>query len=380
LASSAGFEVPADRPVGSLSIAQQQEVEILRALARDARLIVMDEPTARLSMAETEKLHEVIRKLAADGRSVLLISHFLDEVLSVADEMTILRDGRVVRHGPTSAETRGTCIEAMLGRKLGAQFPDQQLPPAEAPVVLQAVGLSGPGFSDVSLTLRAGEIVGLAGLVGAGRSEFARAVIGAAPTTAGRIEIGGSVARFRTPRQGLSEGLVMIPESRRDQGLFYLRPTRENVSVSSLGQFTRLGIVQMGRERRATGEMLGRVSVNASAETPLTTLSGGNQQKVLFARAMLTRPAALLADEPTRGVDIGAKRAIYDILVGLAAEGLAILLISSEMEEIIGLAHRVVVMRGGRVTAELAGDQISQQRILHAAFEAQLDEPMALPA
>ena len=371
LAADAGFDIPADLPVGSLSIAAQQQVEILRALSRDARLIVMDEPTARLSIAEAEKLHAVIRRLVADGRSVLLISHFLEEVLAVADEVTVLRDGRVVRNGLAATQSRASLIEAMLGRKLGAQFPDRRPPPADAPVVVEAISLAGPSFTDISLIVRAGEIVGLAGLVGAGRSEFAQAILGAAPVSAGHVTIGGRVARFSTPRQALREGVVMIPESRRDQGLFYLRPTRENVSVSSLGQFTRLGVVQVGREREATAEILDSVNVNASADAPLATLSGGNQQKVLFARAMLPRPVALLADEPTRGVDVGAKRQIYDILVGLAAEGLAILLISSEMEEIIGLAHRVVVMRGGRVTAELGPGEFDEQQILHAAFEPQ---------
>lgn len=371
LADAAGFDVPAERLVGSLSIAQQQQVEILRALSRDARLIVMDEPSARLSGAETEKLHAVIRALAADGRSVLLISHFLSEVLDVADEVTVLRDGREVRHGPTSAETQATLIQAMLGRELGDQFPERQPLRADAPVVLETFGLSGPGFADVALRVRAGEIVGLAGLVGAGRSELARVILGAAPATAGRVELRGTARSFRTPREALRHGVSMIPESRRDQGLFYLRTAGENVSISSLDRFSRWWLVQRGNERRAAASALDRVSVASPPTAPMSTLSGGNQQKVLFARTMLSRPTVLLADEPTRGVDVGAKRAIYDILVGLAAEGLAILLISSEMEEILGLAHRVVVMRAGRVTAELGPGEISEPAILNAAFEAQ---------
>jgi rhamnose transport system ATP-binding protein len=371
LAADVGFELPLDRPAGSLSIAQQQQVEILRALSRDARFIVMDEPSARLSAAETDKLHAIIRALAADGRSVLLISHYLDEVLSVADEVTVLRDGEVVHQGPTASESQASLIRAMLGRELGAQFPARRPPPADSSVVIETIGLSGPGFEDVSLTARAGEIVGLAGLVGAGRSELARAIIGAERPTTGRVELGGRVVEFRTPRHAVREGLTMIPESRRDQGIFPLRPTRENVSVSSLERFSRWGIVEPRGERHETSTMLERVSVTAHPDAPLSTLSGGNQQKVLFARTMLVQPAALIADEPTRGVDIGAKRQIYDILVELAANGLAILLISSEMEEILGLAHRVVVMRAGRVTAELAGSEIDERAILHAAFEAE---------
>jgi rhamnose transport system ATP-binding protein len=374
LAESVGFAVPRDRPVAGLSVAQQQEVEILRALSRDARLIVMDEPTARLSASETDKLHAVIRQLAANGRSVLLISHFLDEVLDVADQVTVLRDGRNVRHGATSAETEASLIEAMLGRKLGAQFPARQLRAKDARMVIEATDLSGVGFSGVSLGVHAGEIVGLAGLVGAGRTEFARAIVGAAPITAGRLEVAGRVEHFQSPREAIRRGVMMIPESRRDQGLFLLRPTRENVSVSSIERFSRLALVRSGDERRATAEVLESVEVEAPSELPISSLSGGNQQKTLFARAMLGKPAVLVADEPTRGVDVGAKRAIYQILVELAAQGVGILLISSEMEEILGLAHRVVVMRAGRIAAELGPDEISEEAILSAAFEARVEE------
>jgi rhamnose transport system ATP-binding protein len=374
LAASAGFEVPADRPVASLPIAQQQEVEILRALSRNAGLIVLDEPSARLSAAEAAKLHAIIRVLAGSGRSVLLISHFLDEVLAVADEVTVLRDGQVVRQAATERETEGSLIESMLGRELGAQFPKRRPPPAGARVVLRTSGLSGFGFAEVPLTVREGEIVGLAGLVGAGRTELGRTIVGAAPATSGILEVNGEVRVFRSPRQAGRNGVFMIPESRREQGLFPLRPARENVSISSIEALSRLGIVRPAAERRATDEALDRVDVRASGEAPVSALSGGNQQKLLFARSLLTRPRVLVADEPTRGVDVGAKRQIYELITTLAANGMAILLISSEMEEILGLAHRVVVMRGGRVTAELAGPEISEESILRAAFEASTTE------
>ncbi|HWH24655.1 MAG TPA: sugar ABC transporter ATP-binding protein [Candidatus Limnocylindria bacterium] len=370
LAASVGFEVPADRPVGSLSIAQQQEVEILRALSRNARLVVMDEPSARLSAAETDKLHRLIRALAEGGRSVLLISHFLNEVLAVADTVSVLRDGRAVHEAPTATQTEASLVEKMLGRKLGAQFPARRPAPPSAPVVLRAADLSGPGFDGVSLAVRAGEIVGLAGLVGAGRTEVGRAIVGAAPVHAGTLEIDGAERRFKTPRDGRRRGVLMIPESRREQGLFHLRSARENVSVASLEQLSRLGFVESRRERTVTDDVIERVDVRAPADAPASALSGGNQQKLLFARTMLVGPRLLVADEPTRGVDVGAKRAIYDLLVGLAADGMAILLISSELEEILGLAHRVLVMRSGRLVAELSRDEMSEQRILAAAFRA----------
>jgi ABC-type sugar transport system ATPase subunit len=374
LAASVGFEVPAGPPVVSLSVAQQQEVEILRALSRNAGLIVMDEPTARLSAGEAQKLYRVIRELVASGRTVLLITHFLGEVLEVADEVTVLRDGSVVRSGPTTRESDSSLIEAMLGRKLGAQFPDKRPPASDAELVLEAIGIGGPGFWDVSLRLHAGEIIGLAGLVGAGRTELGRAIAGAAPINAGRLELKGRPVRFRSPREAGRSGLLMIPESRRDQGLFYLRSVHENVSISSLARFSRLGLIRSGAERRATDEMLDRVAIDSTAERAVANLSGGNQQKVLFARTMLGRPVVLLADEPTRGVDVGAKRVIYELLVELAASGMAILLISSEMEEILGLAHRVVVMRSGRVTVELGPHQLSEQAILEAVFDARAEE------
>ena len=375
LADSVGFDVPAGRPVASLSIARQQQVEILRAISRDARLIVMDEPSARLSAAETVKLHELIRGLAESGRSVLLISHFLKEVLDVADDVTVLRDGRVVRQGPTDDETEASLVKQMLGRELGSQFPERRPPADDAPIALRLQGISGPGVADVSLAVRAGEIVGLAGLVGAGRTELGRLIVGVARPTAGTIELSGRALRPASVRAARRRGLLMLPESRRDEGLVYLRSTRENVSLASLESLTRLGVVDRGRERAATDEMLERVGVTSPGDAPVRTLSGGNQQKLLFARAMMVRPAVLIADEPTRGVDVGAKRAIYELLADLAAQGMAILLISSEMEEILGMPHRVLAMRGGRIVAELRGDGIDEASVLNAIFETAPAQP-----
>jgi ABC-type sugar transport system ATPase subunit len=372
LAERAGFDIPPKRPVGSLPIAQQQQVEILRALSRDARLIVMDEPTARLSGQETVKLHELIGRLKASGRSVLLISHFLAEVLAVADEVTVLRDGRTVRTSPTTEETEESLVEAMLGRAAGAQFPERRFADTAAATapVLRASDLSGPGFVEASLDLWPGEIVGLSGLVGAGRSELGRVLAGAARASAGSLQVGGVPVHFRSPRDGRRAGVFMLPESRRDQGLFFLRPVRENVSVGSLSMFSRLGFVDRGAESRATSQVLERATVSAPDGLPASSLSGGNQQKLLFARALLAQPKVLIADEPTRGVDVGAKRQIYELLAGLALEGMAILLISSEMEEVLGMSHRVLVMRAGRLVADLRGTDVSEAAILRAIFGA----------
>jgi len=369
LATDTGFELPDMVPVGQLSIGVQQQVEILRALARDAQLIVFDEPTASLSASEAGHLHGVIRRLAASGRSVILVSHFLPEVLELADTVTILRDGRVVRTGPASEETEATLISGMLGRSIGHTFPPKAPPAADAPVALAIEDLHAPGVEGVSLRIRAGEIVGLAGLIGAGRSELARAVYGSTPAHAARIAVhatnlsGGPAAAIRA-------GVAMIPESRKDEGLMLGRSVRENVSLTTLPRLSRFGFVRRGAEAERAHDGLSRVSAHANLETQTGSLSGGNQQKLLFARAVLENPTVLLADEPTRGVDIGAKLEIYGHLATLAARGVAILLISSEVEELLGLAHRVLVMRGGRIVGELEGAAITEAAILNAAFGA----------
>jgi rhamnose transport system ATP-binding protein len=368
LARSVGFDLPPDRPAGALRTGQQQEVEILAALVRNARLIVMDEPSAALTVEETGKLHEIIRSLARGGTTVLLVSHFLQEVLQLADTVTVLRDGRLVRTKPAGQETDSSLVEAMIGRSLEAQFPVKQRPPVDAPIALRVRGLHAPGVSDASFDVRAGEIVGLAGLVGAGRSELARTIFGAQRLDSGEVELAGGRRMTGGPRAALRLGVVMIPESRVDDGLVLGRSVTENVSLPSLRWLSRLGVVRRRLERRETGRVLDRVDVRGNRTGPVLSLSGGNQQKALFARSLLARPILLIADEPTRGVDVGAKRAIYELIVELAEEGLGVVLISSEIDEILGLAHRVLVMRGGRIVADLDEETMSESTILSAAF------------
>jgi ribose transport system ATP-binding protein len=369
LAETAGFELPGGAPAGRLRPADQQKLEILRALSRDAQLLVMDEPTAALGAEETRHLHDVVRRLAAAGKTIVLVSHFLGEVLELADAVTVLRDGRIVKTAPTAAETEASLVEAMLGRPLTSTFPARRPPPPDAPVVLAVRDLVAPGVDGVSLELRAGEILGLAGLVGAGRTELARAVFGAAAVGSGEAVLAGGTKLGRSPRASLRAGLAMIPESRKDDGLLYGRSSVENATLSRLAELSTAGVVRRRRQRRAGGEVLDRCGVRgASYSAPVAALSGGNQQKVLLARMLLCNPRAVIADEPTRGVDVGAKRAIYDFLASLAGDGLGVLLISSELEEIVGLAHRVLVMRRGRLVAELRGEEIAEPAILAAAF------------
>lgn len=367
LASESGFALDGGSLVGWLPLAQQQQVEILRALAREANLIVLDEPSASLSALEVLRLHEIVRNLKASGRTVILVSHFLAEVLELADTVTVLRDGKVVRTGPTNAEDENSLIAAMLGRSASRTYPDKHLPAADSPVALTIRGLSAPGVHDVSLELRSGEIIGLAGLIGAGRTELARAIYGATAAFDGEVRAGD--ARLDgSPGGSLQSGVALIPESRKDDGLLLRRPIRENVSLASLKGLQRLGFVQRQLERARVADALERVTGSPLLEAPAGALSGGNQQKLLFARALLAGPHVLIADEPTRGVDVGAKREIYELLVELAAGGMAILLISNEMEELLGLAHRACVMRKGRLVADLRGEAMTEEAILAAAF------------
>jgi len=373
-----GFRLSANTRVGSLRTAEQQKVEILRAIARDARLIVMDEPTAALTRDESARLLEIVRQLAASGTAVLLISHYLDEVLSVCDTVTVMRDGRIVRTAPSAEETPKSLVSAMVGREVTLEYPPKAPPAEDAPTVLAVRGLRRAGvLEDISFEVRAGEIVGLAGLVGSGRTEVARAIFGADPIDEGTISLDGRELRMGGPRQSVRHGITMLPESRKDQGLVMMRSVRENVTLPTLGDFAVAGVVSRRRERARTGELARELAIRAaSVDAPVSTLSGGNQQKVLFAKWLVRTPRVLIADEPTRGVDVGAKRQIHELILALAEQGMAVLLISSELEEVLGLAHRVLVLRRGRIVAEY-DKEATMERVMAAAFAADTAEVVA---
>jgi ABC-type sugar transport system ATPase subunit len=356
--------------VKTLRVAAQQTVEVLRAIARGARLIVMDEPTAALTRDEAQRLLEIIRRLAADGTSILLISHYLEELLSVCDAITVMRDGRIVRTGQAGEETPQSLVKAMIGRELALEYPRRMPAPAESSVVLEARGINRAAvLHDVSLSIRAGEIVGLAGLVGSGRTEVARALFGADRIDSGEILLDGAPIHIRGPRQAARHGIVMLPESRKEQGLVMLRPVRENLTLATLDRVANAGVVNRRRERKRTDELVSEYDIRApSGDAPVGTLSGGNQQKTLFAKWLVRTPRVLIADEPTRGVDIGAKRQIHELIGRLAHGGMAVLLISSELEEVLGLAHRVLVLRRGQIVAEYGSEEATMERVLASAF------------
>jgi simple sugar transport system ATP-binding protein/ribose transport system ATP-binding protein len=370
LMERADIHVAPDALVRQLSPHEQQKVEILRALARDAGLIVMDEPTARLSADETRSLRRTMRALVGAGHTIVFVSHFIHEVLEVADTITIMRDGRIIRTSTSADETYDSCIEGMIGRTLESTFPPKRRLSEGAPTVLHVDGLTREGvFEDVSLDVRAGEIVVIAGLVGSGRTEVVRAIFGADPISAGHVLLAGETVAFRSPGDAIDAGVAMIPESRKEQGLVLGRSVRENVSLPHLRRFSLAGVIRTGAERGTVAQMLARAGVRGiGAEARARNASGGNQQKLLFARWLLAEPPLLIADEPTRGVDVGSKRAIYDLLSDLADTGMAVLVVSSETEEVLGLADRIVVMRDGRVVAELDGHSATEAELVSHAF------------
>ena len=364
------LELPPGALVRRLSLSDQKKVEVLRALARNARVVVMDEPTAASDADDAEQLLAIVRGLHERGTTVVYVSHSLPEVLDLSDTVTVLRDGRVVRTSPASEETPEKLVAAMLGRTIELAFPRKQPPAPDAPVVLSVQDLwRPPAVRGVSFEIRAGEILGLAGLIGSGRSELARAIFGADRRDEGQLTLLGKNRRLRSPREAISNGIVLLPEDRKAQGLLMRRSVADNVLLPHMNKLSRGGIIAERKSRQTARALMSRVDVRALGPlSRVSTLSGGNQQKVLFARWLFRRPTVFIADEPTRGVDVGAKRAIYELIHSLAAEGMAVLLISSEHEEVLGLAHRVLVMREGRFVAELSGESMTEDAVLSAAF------------
>jgi len=376
----AGFTLPGDAPLGSLRKSEQQQAEILRALARGARLIVMDEPTAALGADEGKRVIGLARRLAAEGRTIILVSHHLAEVLEASDRISVLRDGQLVRTGIAADETPESLVTAMIGRAVKSEFPPKvTVPKAGVPALRVSHLTSRTGLRDVNLEIWPGEILGIAGLVGSGRSELARAIFGA-DAYDGQIEIGGQAAAIRSVRDAIRAGVVMLPESRKELGLLLGRSVTENVSLPHLPKLTRWSAIRRRQEHRTIEPMLASVGVRSSAASqPVQNLSGGNQQKVMFAKWLLMSPRIFLADEPTQGVDIGARAAIYELIVDLAARGMAVLLISSELEEVVGLAHRVLVMRAGEIVTEVADGTATADTILGHAFATKSNQQAEVP-
>lgn len=372
----AGFDIQPNIKVRNLRVADQKKVEVMQAIARNAQLIIMDEPTAMLADDDTIIFLDMVRQLKSMGYTIVYVSHFLEEVLDIADTVTIMRNGEIIRTVPTAEETTITLIEGMLGRSVSEMYPPKAYPTDDAPSVLQVNDLYSNVFQGINLEVRAGEIVGLAGLVGSGRTRLVRTLFGAERITSGELRLDGQPLAIKTSADAIDAGIHMLPESRKEQGLLLKQTIRRNVSLPHLGEVaSRLGVIRNQAETDSIQSLMKQLNVQPPIIGNLaSSLSGGNQQKVLFSKWLYKTPRLFIIDEPTRGVDVGAKRAIYELITSLAQQGMAILMVSSEIEEIIGLCHRVLVMRLGEIVAEFQSSEaipLDQEQIIQAAFGAQ---------
>ena len=362
-----GVRIDPDRPTLGLSIADQQIIEIAKAISLDAKVLVMDEPTAALSGVEVERLFTVARSLRDEGRALLFISHRFDEVFDLCDTVTVMRDGAYIATSPIADTTVEQIVRQMVGRDVSALFPKEEAVIGDDVLVVE--GLSQPGvFHDVSFTVKSGEIVALAGLVGAGRSEIARAVFGVDPYAAGRVTINGAKVPKRNPAAAMKLGLALVPEDRRKQGLVLETSVARNTTLAIQRSLAKFGFITDRAENAAARIWDSRLEVKtASLDTEAGTLSGGNQQKVVLAKWLATSPSVLIVDEPTRGIDVGTKAEVHRLLSQLAGEGMAIIMISSELPEVLGMADRVLVVHEGSITAEIDRADATAETVMFAA-------------
>lgn len=359
------------RIMSTLSVAQRQMVEIAKAISYNAKIIVLDEPTSSLTESEVEHLFRIITMLKKRGCGIIYISHKMEEILRISDDITVMRDGMHVQTAPASEMSMEKIIKLMVGRELSNRFPPKTATPSD--VIFEAKNITSryQRVERVSITLRRGEIVGLAGLAGAGRSEFFENIFGLSARTEGELYLNGRKIRNKNAREAKQNGFAFVTEERRATGIFGILNITENTTISSIPSFSYANLLINDRKRAAkTEELIARLSVKtASRNTQIRTLSGGNQQKVIFGRWLLTDPDILLLDEPTRGIDVGAKYEIYQLIEELATRGKSVLMISSELPELLGVCHRIYVMSGGKITGEVRAADTSQEEIMRLAAE-----------
>ncbi|QQM31390.1 sugar ABC transporter ATP-binding protein [Martelella lutilitoris] len=364
---SIGARIDPRHRLSELGIANRHMVAVARALSVDARVVIMDEPTAALSQKEIEELYELVEKLKSDGKAILFISHKFDEIFRIADRYTVFRDGEMVGEGRIAETDENSLVELMVGRPVDQVFPKQDVE-IGGPVLTVAGYRHPTEFEDINFTLRRGEILGFYGLVGAGRSEFMQALFGITKPSAGAVRIDGEIAVIRSPSEAVKQGIVYVPEERGTQGTITAMPIFENVTLPSLAKVSHKGFVRMAEEFALAREYTERLDLRAaSLDQPVGNLSGGNQQKVVIAKWLATEPKVIILDEPTKGIDIGSKSAVHAFMSELAGRGLSIIMVSSEIPEILGMSDRVIVMREGRIAAELARDEMSAEKLVRAA-------------
>ena len=351
-----GAEIDPGAEVRALSMPEQQLVEIACALGASARIVIMDEPTASLTQSEQQLLFGVVRNLRAAGVGVIYISHRLEEIFALADRVTVLRDGESVGTRPIGELNEAELIRLMIGREMAHIYPDRGGAPGEIVLAVQGLNCAAGGVRDVSLDLRAGEVLGLAGLVGAGRTELARVLFGITPADSGKIQLKGKPLRIGSPAEAVGQGIAYVPEDRRRHGVILEMPIADNMTMAVHARIFPGTWLRSGVERRLALDYIRDLGIKAyGPEAPGGSLSGGNQQKVALARWLATRPRVLILDEPTQGVDVGAKSEIHKLIRQLAQQGLAVLMISSDLPEVLGMSDRIAVMRGGTITALLSG-------------------------
>jgi rhamnose transport system ATP-binding protein len=364
-----GARIDPDAPVSALTMPEQQMVEIAKSLGGQAKVLIMDEPTAALPGHEVDNLFRVVRELKSHGVGIIYISHRLDELSALADRVTVLRDGQTVATRPMKEVDRPELIRLMVGREISAIFPKRDVKQGDVVLETRGLGCRTSGVRGVSLSIRAGEILGLAGLVGAGRTELARILFGLTPATEGEILLGGRSMTIRTPADAVALGIAYVPEDRRRHGVILEMPVAENATLAVLRRISTGGFLDFARERDIARTYVEKLGVKTpSIDTPAGNLSGGNQQKVALARWLATDPKVIILDEPTQGIDVGAKSEIHRLMVDLAERGLAILMISSELPEALGMSDRIAVLRGGAVAGILGRAEATQERVMALAL------------
>lgn len=359
-----GTDINPDVPLGELGTGEQQMVEIAKAVASRAKILILDEPTASLSRGESERLFDIVEKLRGEGTGLIYISHRMEEVWRLADRVTVLRDGHTVATSAIADVDQSEIVAKMVGRKVEKLYDHDERSAGEVVLDVRDLRLSQDSPS-VSLQVRAGEVVGVSGLVGAGRTEIARCVIGADKRFSGEVSLKGRNVAFQSPKMAIQHGVAYLPEDRKVQSIFPVRSVEDNISVSTLERFESFGMLRKHKIREAVGKLMQKVNIASRLQqTPIVNLSGGNQQKAIFARWMMRNPDVLILDEPTRGVDVGAKREIYELIGEQAAQGKAILMISSDLPEVLGISDRVLIIRQGSVVANLESKKTTEEEIM----------------
>ncbi|WP_433478736.1 sugar ABC transporter ATP-binding protein [Spirillospora sp. CA-142024] len=362
-----GLDISPTRLVRTLRVAEQQQVEIAKALTLNARLLILDEPTAALGSDETDHLFERIAALKSEGMAFVYISHRLEEITRICDRVVVMRDGQRVASHDTADVPVARLVEEMVGRSIERIFPDTGVPRERAVLRVNGLTAADGTFQDVSFDVHEGEILGIAGIVGAGRTELVRAVAGVDPVRAGTVSVEGDVLRLRGPHDAIEAGVVLVPEDRKNQGVVLDLSIGDNVALPNLDRVAKHGWLTPQRVASAAGAAIKEMGIKGRPSQPVSTLSGGNQQKVVIAKWLARRPKVVILDEPTRGIDVGARAAIYEVIAELARSGMAVIVVSSDLDEVLGLSHRVLVLSRGRLRGVLAGAEATDTAVMRLA-------------